>query len=269
MLRQGSYHPRLAEQYLLPLGSAIWSADPTTFGAMPAVTFARFMDNHGMLQLKGRPPWRTISGGAVTYVEAMRRAMSAQVRLGARVHKVTRAADSVTLLSDAGPESHDAVVLAVHSDQALALLGDPSRDEREILGSIRYRPNVATLHTDSSLLPRRRRAWAAWNAYLPQPARACPTVTYWMNCLQRLDSRTQFCVTLNREDQIAPSAVLGQWTYDHPVFDAGAVEAQARGARIQGRRRTWYCGAYWGYGFHEDAVASAARVCGQLDGILP
>jgi predicted NAD/FAD-binding protein len=235
---------------------------------MPALTFARFMDNHGMLQLKGRPRWRTISGGSASYVAALRAAMSAQVRLGACVHKVARATDSVTLLSDAGPESYDAVVLAVHSDQALALLGDPSRDEREILGAIRYRPNVATLHTDTSLLPRRRRAWAAWNAYLPQTSRAGPTLTYWMNCLQRLETRTQFCVTLNLEDQIAPGSVLGRWTCHHPVFDTGAVAAQARGASIQGQRRTWYCGAYWGYGFHEDAVASAARVCDQLNGVV-
>ena len=171
---------------------------------------------------------------------------------------------SVTVLTVAGPESFDAAVLAVHSDQALALLGDPSPDERAVLGAIRYQANVATLHTDASLLPRRRSAWASWNAHLPAEPVGRPTVTYWMNRLQRLESGRQICVTLNRDDHIDPTTVLGSWTCAHPIYDSAAVAAQRRRRDLQGRRRTWYCGAYWGYGFHEDGASSAADVCREL-----
>lgn len=261
LLAEGRYGADLGPRYLVPLGSAIWSADPERFGDIPAETFARFLDHHGMLQLKGRPRWRTVTGGANRYVEALARRLRASVRLGLAVEKVVREPEAVTLLSAAGEETYDAVVLAVHSDQALALLGDPSRAEREVLGAITYRRNVATLHTDESMLPRRRRAWAAWNAHLPSIPGGQPTVTYWMNRLQRLDARRQLCVSLNREAEIDPALVIGQWSCHHPVFDRSAIHAQGRRGEIQGRRRTWFCGAYWGYGFHEDGVASALDVC--------
>lgn len=264
LLHRGGYGSRLSDHYLVPLGSAIWSADPTTFTNMPAHTLARFLHNHGMLQLKGRPRWRTVAGGSARYVHALTRPFSHRIRIATPVEKVVRNGASVTVLTRNGPEVFDAVVMAVHSDQALALLGDPSCQEREILGAIRYQPNVATLHTDTSLLPRRRRAWASWNAHLPAEPVARPTVTYWMNCLQRLRSRRQFCVTLNREREIDPATVLGQWSYSHPQYDTAAVAAQRRRSQIQGRNRTWYCGAYWGYGFHEDGVASALDVCKDL-----
>lgn len=260
----GGHGPRLAVHYLLPLGSAIWSADPTTFDAIPARTFARFLDNHGMLRLKGRPQWRTVTGGAARYVERLAAPLAARVRRATPVDKLVRDADGVTVFTREGGARFDGVVVAVHSDEALALLGDPARAEREVLGAIAYRPNVATLHTDPALLPRRRAAWASWNAYLPPWRSTLPTVTYWMNCLQRLRSSVPLCVTLNREDEIDPAHVLGQWTYAHPVLDAKAVAAQRRWAEVQGRRRTWYCGAYWGYGFHEDGVQSAASVARAL-----
>jgi predicted NAD/FAD-binding protein len=263
LLRKGHYSPRLAEHYLIPLGSAIWSADPESFASMPAMTFAKFLDNHGWLRIRGRPTWRTVTGGAARYVDALSKSLS-DVRRQTPVTKVVRNSDTATILTDEGLESFDAVVLAVHSDEALALLGDPSRGEEEILGAISYRPNIATLHTDSRMLPHRRRAWAAWNAYLPTSAASKPTVTYWMNRLQRIDSKHQICVTLNRENEINPEHVLGQWTYRHPVFDGSAIAAQANRNKIQGQRRTWYCGAYWGYGFHEDGVSSAVDVCRSL-----
>lgn len=268
-LAAGDHGPRLAAHYVVPLGSAIWSADPTTFDAIPAQTFARFLDNHGMLQLKGRPQWRTVTGGAARYVAALAVPLAGRVRRATPVGKVVRHDGGVTVLTPGGPEEFDAVVLAVHSDQALGLLGDPSRPERDVLGSIAYQPNVATLHTDRAMLPRRRRAWASWNAYLPPGPSQLPTVTYWMNRLQRLDSAEPLCVTLNRQDEIDPATVLGQWTYGHPVLDAAAVTAQGRRHELQGRRRTWYCGAYWGYGFHEDGVASAADVAQALGAPCP
>jgi predicted NAD/FAD-binding protein len=263
-LSRGRYGPRLAPHYLVPLGSAIWSADPTTFDAVPVGMLFRFLENHGMLQLKGRPRWRTVTGGAARYVEAIVDRTPARFRRATPVEKLTRTAAGVTVMSAAGPEDFDAAVVAVHSDQALGLLSDPSPDERRVLGAIGYRPNVAVLHTDASLLPRRRRAWASWNAHLPVEPVDRPTVTYWMNRLQRLDSRHQICVTLNREQHVDPATVLGRWVYHHPVFDAAAVAAQARRRDVQGHRRTWYCGAYWGYGFHEDGVASAVDVCRDL-----
>jgi predicted NAD/FAD-binding protein len=264
LVAAGDYGPRLVADYLVPLGSAIWSADPATFTAIPARTFAAFLDHHGMLQLKGRPQWRTVSGGSHRYVAAIDRMLGDRVRRSAEVVKVVREPTSVTVLTGAGPESFDAAVLAVHSDQALALLGDPSPDERTVLGAIRYQSNVATLHTDARLLPRRRSAWASWNAHLPAEPVGRPTVTYWMNRLQRIESSHQICVTLNRDDHIDPTTVLESWTYAHPIYDSAAVAAQRRQQDLHGHRRTWYCGAYWGYGFHEDGASSAADVCREL-----
>ncbi|MHB8220169.1 MAG: FAD-dependent oxidoreductase, partial [Acidimicrobiales bacterium] len=243
--------------------------DPTTFDAIPMGMLARFLDNHGMLQLKGRPRWRTVTGGGARYVEAIVEEAPARFLTSTPVDKVTRTAAGVTVVSARGPEDFDAVVMAVHSDQALRLLSDPCPEERAILGAIGYRPNVAVLHTDRGVLPWRRRAWASWNAHLPATPSDLPTVTYWMNRLQRLDSTRQLCVTLNRETDIDPAAVLGRWTYHHPVYDNAAVAAQGRRREIQGRRRTWYCGAYWGHGFHEDGVASALDVCRDLGVRVP
>lgn len=264
LLSECRYSLLFETHYLLPLGTAIWSADPTDFLSTPASMFVRFLSNHGMLQLKGRPQWRTVSGGSHEYVRALLRRTSARIVRNNPVEKIVRGPESVSLLTSRGLEEFDAAVLAVHSDQALRILGDPSRAERQILGSIRYLDNVATLHTDSSMLPRRRSAWASWNAYLPSSSRPKPTVTYWMNCLQRLEAPKEFCVSLNRADEIDADKVIGEWTYSHPAYDLCALIAQGRRSEIQGVRRTYYCGAYWGYGFHEDGVESAAEVCRNL-----
>lgn len=262
----GRYGTRLVSHYLVPLGSAIWSADPARFLDMPARTLAHFLDNHGMLALKGRPQWRTVRGGSVRYVEALVRPFAARTRTGAAVEKVSRDADGVQVVAQgSGVERFDAVIVATHSDQALALLADPTPAERAVLGAITYRPNVTTLHTDPTVMPRRRLAWASWNYHVPDEPRGAPTVTYWMNRLQRLGTETTLCVTLNRAAEIAPERVLGQWTYAHPVYDVAAVRAQRRRHEIQGRNATWYCGAYWGNGFHEDAVQSALSLCAALD----
>jgi predicted NAD/FAD-binding protein len=260
----GRWGPQLWEHYVLPLGSAIWSANPVSFGAMPAKAFARFLDNHGWLRLKRRPQWRTVSGGAANYVEQIARRLGRRARTAAQVLQVRRDELGVELVTPAGPERFDGVVLAVHSDQALGMLESPTAAEREVLGSIAYQPNVATLHTDRRMLPRCRRAWASWNAYVPEAPSSKVKVTYWMNCLQRFSSSEPLCVSLNREQEVDPEKVLGRWAYSHPVLDAKALAAQGRWAELQGHRRTWYCGAYWGYGFHEDGASSAARVARAL-----
>lgn len=267
-LAEHRFTTRVRDRFLVPLGSAIWSADPACFDEIPMLTFSRFMDNHGMLALKGRPRWSTIVGGSQHYVEALSRPFAHRIRRGCAAEKVVRHERSVSVLSKAGPEDFDAVVLAVHSDDALRLLGDPSPRESSVLGSIRYQASTATLHSDISLMPRRRRAWAAWNAHVPSRPAGGPTVTYWMNRLQRLATAEPILLTINREDEIDPNLVLGRWQYAHPILDGVAIAAQKRRDEIQGERRTWYCGAYWGYGFHEDGVRSALDVCADLGGSL-
>ncbi len=264
LLAEGRWSSRFVEWYLIPMGSSIWSADPGTFLGMPAVTFARFFDNHGLLDYGDQPSWRTVDGGSRRYVEAILAPLGDAVRLSSPVAKVTRRSDGVEVHSDMGPERFDHVVLATHSDQALSLLSDPSMAEREVLGAIRYQPNRATLHTDERLLPRSHRAWASWNYHrlVDQPQQA--TLTYRLASLQGIDSAHEILVTLNRDDAIRDDRVLARFDYAHPVFDVAAVAAQRRHEDLNGNRGTWFCGAYWGYGFHEDGVQSALTVCRRL-----
>ncbi len=256
--------------YLVPLGSSIWSADPTTFTRIPAVTFARFMERHGLLRLRNQARWRTIAGGSHNYVQAIVHPLEQEgrVRLGTPVDKIRREAGHVELISSAGVEPFDHVVVATHSDQALRMLSDPDRQELEVLGAIRYQPNRAILHTDSRLLPRSRRAWASWNYHRLDADGDRAMLTYYLNRLQGLPSATPLLVTLNREDVIDPGQVLASLDYAHPVFDPPAVAAQKRHGSLNGTRRTWFCGAYWGYGFHEDGVRSAFETCRGL-GVTP
>jgi uncharacterized protein len=248
--------------YLVPMGSAIWSADPTTFTRIPARTFAEFFSRHGLLRMAEQPQWRTVTGGSVRYVEALLAPLRRRGRLhlARPVTKVRREGRRVELLTNDGPSTFDHVVLAVHSDQALALLADPTGEERATLGSIRYQPNRATLHTDTRLLPRNRRAWAAWNYFRPQGGSRHATLTYYLNQLQGLDLGRPLLVTLNRDDEIDPDQILRRFSYGHPVIDQEAVTAQSRQRAIS-RGVVSYCGAYWGYGFHEDGVNSAVAVC--------
>lgn len=263
------FAPVFVDRYLVPLGSAIWSADPTAFGRFPARALAHFLDNHGLLTLADRPQWRTVVGGSQRYVEAALARRTFAVRVATPVHKLRRDPDGVEIVTDAGPERFDGVVSAVHSDQALGLLSDPTPAEREVLGAIPYQRNVAVLHTDERMLPRSRRAWAAWNYQRPAGDAGLPTVTYLMNRLQRLESRNAICVTLNREHEIDPQRVHGRFVYHHPAYDHAAFAAQRRWHEVNGVRRTWYCGAWWGYGFHEDGAASAWRVAKALGGRVP
>ncbi len=264
-LEQGGYSRAFVERLIVPQASAVWSADPEQMWSLPARFLLEFFENHGMLSFAGRPRWRTVTGGSRRYVEALIAPWRERLRLSCPVSRVSRADDHVKVTVPGGaPERFDAVVFATHSDEALSLLEDPSDLERELLGAIPYQPNEAVLHTDRSLLPRRRRAWASWNYHLGAADSGRATVTYHMNRLQSLRAETEFCVTLNRTEAIDPAQVLASFQYAHPVYTRAGVAAQARYDQISGRNRTHYCGAYWGFGFHEDGVRSARRVASEL-----
>jgi uncharacterized protein len=264
LVDRGGWSPHMVTWYLAPMVSAIWSAPIGDALDIPAVTFARFFDNHGLLGLGSQPCWRTVTGGARTYVERILAPLGGRLRLATPVTKVIRRSEGVEILTDRyGPEQFDHVILATHSDQSLGVLGDPTAAERAVLGGIRYQLNTAVLHTDERLLPRAHRARASWNYRLNGSSGAGTTgatLTYHMNRLQSIDSKHQICVTLNQVEAVDPDRVLGVFEYAHPVLDSGAVAAQRRYREISGGS-TWYCGAYWGYGFHEDGVQSALRVC--------
>lgn len=254
------YSDAFANDHLIPMASALWSSPSAQILKFPAKYLVQFMANHQMLQVAGRPQWRVVRGGSQTYVRALRKNWRVRERIGCAATRVTRDADGATVQSAVGTEQFDQVVLACHSDEALALLGDASEREREILGAMTYQDNDTVLHTDANLLPRRRRAWAAWNAIVPRDdAQAC-TVSYCMNLLQTLDCAQPIVVTLNRSAQITPEKILRRMRYRHPVYTQASVAAQKRKAEIQGIHRTWFAGAYWGWGFHEDGMRSAVEI---------
>ena len=261
-LEDGGYSREFVERLIVPQASAVCSADPRDLRHFPASVLAEFFDNHGMFGLRGRPNWRAVAGGSSRYVERLTEPMRDRLRLATPVVAVRRFEDRVELTpAGGGPESFDEVILAVHSDQALRMLADPSAAEAEVLGAIPYQPNEVALHTDASLLPRRRRAWASWNFHLTDEPVDRTTVTYHMNRLQSLTAEREYCVTLNRTAAIDPERVLSVREFSHPVFTQRALVAQRRWEEVSGRQRTHFCGAYWGYGFHEDGVHSARRVC--------
>ncbi len=255
------YSDEFIEHYVVPMGAAIWSADPGSFLRIPATTFVRFFENHGLLEVPPKLPWRTIAGGSNRYLDPLTAPFRERIRLSSPVESVKRTLDGVELRVSGDRESFDQVVFAVHSDQALRLLSDPSELEIRLLSAIQYQENEVVLHTDTSLLPRRPRAWASWNYRVPSRLGGRALVTYDMNRLQGIESRNRFLVTLNGTDRIAPERVLRSFVYHHPIFDRGAIAAQALHGKISGHNRSHFCGAYWGYGFHEDGVRSALEVC--------
>jgi predicted NAD/FAD-binding protein len=260
-LEQRGYSQHFIQRLIVPQASAVWSADPEQMWSFPASFMAEFFENHGMYSLRDRPRWRTVAGGSVRYVEAISAPWRDRVRLRAPVRRIERRADGV-LVEAEGCESErfDQVVIATHSDQALAMLADPSAAERQVLGAIPYQRNEAVLHTDASLMPRRRPVWSSWNFHLAAGPPRGSTVTYWMNKLQKLRARRNYFVTLNRGEEIDPAQVIQRFEYDHPIYTREGIAAQARHAEVSGVRRTQYCGAYWGWGFHEDGVVSGLRV---------
>ena len=257
-LAEHRYSRRFLDDYLIPMGASIWSTDPQRMLRFPARFFVRFMHNHGMLSVDDRPVWRVISGGSARYVERLVAPWRHRIRLRCAATRVRRLNDGVWVSAhDVPTERFDHVFFACHADEALRMLADPSPAEREILGALPFQRNEAVLHTDTSLLPRRRLAWAAWNYHVLSERGQRVALTYNMNILQGLQSRHTFCVTLNRGESIDPRRVLKRLTYHHPLFTPEGVAAQRRHAEISGVHRTHYCGAYWRYGFHEDGVVSA------------
>lgn len=260
-LENNQYSAEFVDYYIVPMGAAIWSATPGGMRSVPAAFFVRFFHNHGLLSVNERPTWRVIKGGSRNYVEKLVAGHRDRIRLNAPVEWIRRRPEFIELKArNAEVERYDRVFLACHSDQALKLLADPTPQERQVLGAIGYQQNEAVLHTDDSLMPERRRAWAAWNYHIPD-APVDPegkvTLTYNMNILQGLKAPVEFCVTLNHTHAIDPKKIIQSISYSHPVFTEKAVAAQKRHREINGARRTYFCGAYWRYGFHEDGVVSA------------
>jgi predicted NAD/FAD-binding protein len=264
LLKHG-YSREFMDHYLVPMAAAIWSAEPQAIQDMPLRFLVRFFDNHGLLQLKDRPVWRVIKGGSREYVSKLVAGHRDRIRLETPVKAVIRHGSRVEIVTEQhGSDWYDAVFLACHSDQALALLDNPTSAERDVLGAIRFQDNEAVLHTDASVLPKRRRAWAAWNYHIPGDRSRHVAVTYNMNMLQGLACSEQYCVTLNNDRHIDPARVIQRIQYQHPVYSREAVAAQQRQAELNADR-TYFCGAYWGNGFHEDGVVSALNAIAHFE----
>jgi uncharacterized protein len=270
-LAAGAYGRAFRDWYLLPMAGAIWSCPTAAMLDYPARTFFAFCTNHGLLQVSDRPQWRTVIGGARTYVARLA-AEIPDIRINSPVAGVWRRPGGASLrLASGETELFDAVVLACHSDQALRLLGDADAAERELLGAIRYQDNRVILHTDERFLPRSRAAWSAWNYHADDSAaQAQPVgVSYLINQLQPLPFRQPVIVTLNPGDEPRPASVIDRYTYAHPVFDQAGIAAQGRLPQLQGRRNTWFCGAWAGYGFHEDGLKAGMAVAAGLGVVAP
>ena len=265
-LRREGYSHGFAEDHLIPMAAALWSSPEQRIDQFPAQALVQFMQNHCMLQINDRPPWRVVKGGSARYVDALLPQLAkVDLRLHQPVTSVERRAGQILVSSQGQQESFDQVIFACHSDQALRLLSNPSSAEQEVLSALPYQANEVLLHTDTRLLPRRRRAWAAWNALKLRDAGDRCTVSYSMNLLQGIETPTQFIVTLNASDRVDPSKVLRRLDYAHPQYDLAGAKARARRAEINGVDRIWYCGAYWGHGFHEDGLRSGVEVAQALE----
>lgn len=271
-LSANGYGDGFVYDHLLPMGAAIWSTTVAEMMRFPATSFIRFFHNHGLLQVNDRPQWRTVTGGSRTYVERLAAPFADRIRTGAGATEVTRCGACVTVRDGTGRvDVFDHVILACHADQALALLSDPAADEHAVLSRFRYEPNRAVLHTDERLMPRRRKVWSCWNYLSRQPTvdDARVSVTYWMNRLQNLDRGRDVFVTLNPLRPPSADTVIAAFDYDHPQFDHAAIVAQNRLGSIQGVNRTWFCGSYCGYGFHEDGLSAGLAVAEALGARRP
>jgi len=262
-LNQGSFSQSFINHYIIPMGAAIWSTTGELMMDMPALFFIKFFNNHGLLQTKDRSGWWVIKDGSKEYVKKIIESFKKQIRVKSEIKAIKRAVGKIIITHTAKDEEEifDAVVIGTHSNQALKLLADPSDKEREILGAIPYQTNSALLHTDTSILPKNKLAWASWNYYLDQDKKNPVMLTYNMNILQRLVSDETFCVTLNGSDYIDQNKIIKVLNYEHPLFTHESIKAQSRKNEISGVNNTYYCGAYWRNGFHEDGVISALDVC--------
>ena len=265
-LAQRGYSRWFAERHILPMAAAIWSTPTAQVMDFPVASFVNFFSNHQLLQLVNRPYWRTVRGGSRVYVRKMLEAFRGKIELGACVDGVTRRASGVEVSFNGQSRSFDGVVMASHADETLAMLRDADPLERELLGSFRYSPNRAVLHCDAALMPRRRRLWSAWN-YLSSSAESTNDlfVTYWMNKLQDLRTTRDYFVSLN--PTVEPRDIVASIDYAHPVFDGKANAARARLWEIQGRRNVWFCGSYFGFGFHEDGIQSGLAAAEAVGGV--
>lgn len=260
-LKENNYSDGFCKNYLVPMGAAIWSASLASMKEFPVVFFIRFFDNHGLLSIFNRPQWHVICGGSKSYLKPIVEPFKDRVFLNSDISGIVRHEKGVTLMHANGDTSdYDQVVIACHSDQALKILADPSNDEKNILGAIKYQNNDVVLHTDESILPENPLTWSSWNYRLTGSENAPPVLTYNMNMLQTLQSDDTFCVTLNATESIKADSILGTYEYAHPQFNIATVKAQKRWSEINGVNNTWFCGAYWASGFHEDGVLSALRV---------
>ena len=260
-LNQNNFSQSFINNYIIPMGSAIWSTKAKSMLHMPALFFIRFFNNHGLMQVKNRSGWWVIKGGSSKYVKKITANFGSKIRLNTPVRSISRFNNKIKIMTNDSKEIFDAVVIATHSDQALQMLADSTHHEQEILGSLTYQSNYALLHTDSSVLPKRKRAWASWNYNLDQDLDKPMAMTYNMNMLQSLDVENTYCVTLNNDDQVNDKKVIKTLHYEHPQFTPQGISAQKRKHEISGVNNTYFCGAYWRNGFHEDGVVSALEVC--------
>jgi len=261
-LRDASYSKRFIDHFIVPLGASLWSAEPKVFEQFPLGTFVRFFKNHGIFEVQHPLQWYVIKGGSARYVEKLIAPFADRIRTRLPVHRVSRKPHSVEVVcADGSSHQFDHVIIAAHSNQALSMLERPTEAEREILGELPYQENSVVLHTDNVFLPSRKWIWASWNYLIPRQSTQRVAVTYNMNILQTINSPVDFCVTLNKSDIISEDAVIGRYRYSHPIYKPGSAAVQKRHAEISGRNRVHFCGAYWGYGFHEDGVMSALEVC--------
>ncbi|PMG96592.1 NAD(P)/FAD-dependent oxidoreductase [Vibrio breoganii] len=263
-LEQHDFSDYFSENYILPMGAAIWSSTLADMRVFPLSFFLRFFLNHGLLDIKNRPQWYVIDGGSRAYIEPLTQGFSDKILLNSPVEKVQRTPVDVRLLVNGEWLQFDQVIFACHSDQALKILGEEQTQlETDVLGDMRYQANEVVLHTDTSLLPKRNKAWASWNYYLSgdqDQENRLPTLTYDMNILQHIQSEHTFCVSLNNSPNIDKNKILRSFIYHHPVFTRESIAAQGRSEELQGNNATWFCGAYWRNGFHEDGVHSALQV---------
>ncbi|MFT6387586.1 MAG: putative NAD/FAD-binding protein [Cellvibrionaceae bacterium] len=262
-LSEKSYSEAFIEKYLIPMGAAIWSASCSVIKKFPLQFFVCFFRNHGLLSVNDRPQWHVIKGGSRSYIDPLIEGFKDKVKTNSPVMSIVRHCDGVTVKTADASQRYDQIVIATHSDQALRMIADASTAEKNILTSIPYQKNEVVLHTDTSILPKKRSTWSSWNYRIVSNDHddgLLPVLTYDMNILQSIDSDDTFCVTLNNTEAIDKSKVLGTYYYDHPVFSVAGINAQQRWSEINGVNRTWFCGAYWGNGFHEDGVVSALKV---------
>jgi predicted NAD/FAD-binding protein len=256
------YSRSFIEHFIMPMGAAVWSADPVKFNEFPARYFVQFFKNHGFLNIKDQPQWLTVKGRSRQYIKPITRPYADQIRLNCPVASVRRYADGVEVTPQNQPaEKFDQVVIAAHSDQALGMLADPTDAEQKVLGAIPYQENETVLHCDASLLPSKKAAWASWNYHIPAEDTGRVAVTYDMNILQSIEAPEEFCVSLNLAKAINPDKIHRKYVYHHPVYNPESLTARESHGQISGIERTHFAGAYWGYGFHEDGVRSAVEVC--------